>query len=252
VVLSDGVEHRADAVIFNGEAGALVRGLLGEPGVRALRASEVGPRSLSALTVAMRASTEGFDLEYHNVFFQPDYASEFEDVFDRRRLPGKPTLYLCAADRAPSGVGIKTDRVTERLFSLINAPALGEDAPLTQEDIARCIHSAFSHLERCGLKISGDPMSGRITTPRHFAQRFPGSEGALYGMAPHGWMASFRRPGAQTRLPGLFLAGGSAHPGAGVPMATLSGRLAAATAMAHLDSTRRSTRVRIAGGMSTE
>jgi 1-hydroxycarotenoid 3,4-desaturase len=45
-------------------------------------------------------------------------------------------------------------------------------------------------------------------------------------------MAPFRRPGAQSRLPGLIMAGGSAHPGPGVPMAALSGRLAAATVLA--------------------
>jgi 1-hydroxycarotenoid 3,4-desaturase len=63
-------------------------------------------------------------------------------------------------------------------------------------------------------------------------------------------MALFRRASAATPLPGLFLAGGSVHPGPGVPMAAMSGRLAAATLMAHLGSTRRSSRVLIAGGTS--
>jgi len=253
VVLADGSEYRADAVIFNGEAGALLAGLLGDAGTRALKANEVGPRSLSALTIALKATVSGFDLDYHNVFFQPDYASEFEDVFERHRLPRQPTVYLCAPDRSPALAGARTalpQENDERLFALINAPAQTDDAALTQEELSQCLHSAFSHVERCGLKLSNTPEMGKITTPEDFAQRFQGSAGALYGMAPHGWMASFRRPGARTRLSGLFLAGGSAHPGAGVPMATLSGRLAAATAMAHLDSTRRSTRVRIAGGMS--
>jgi 1-hydroxycarotenoid 3,4-desaturase len=66
-----------------------------------------------------------------------------------------------------------------------------------------------------------------ITTPAEFDALFPGSGGALYGRASHGWQASFQRPGVRTRVPGLYVAGGSVHPGPGVPMAALSGRLAA-------------------------
>ena len=73
-----------------------------------------------------------------------------------------------------------------------------------------------------------------LTTPADFARLFPGTGGALYGRATHGWRASFQRPGARTRIPGLYLAGGSTHPGPGVPMAALSGRLAAASVLADL------------------
>ena len=91
----------------------------------------------------------------------------------------------------------------------------------------------------------------RLTTPAAFHRLFPATGGALYGQASRGWMDSFRRPSSASRLPGLYLAGGSVHPGPGVPMAALSGQLAAETLMAHLDSTSRSRRVHISGGMST-
>jgi 1-hydroxycarotenoid 3,4-desaturase len=90
-----------------------------------------------------------------------------------------------------------------------------------------------------------------LTTPRQFHQLFPATGGALYGQATHGWMAAFQRPGARSKLPGLYLVGGSVHPGPGVPMAAMSGRLAAETLMANLDSTSPSRRVVISGGMST-
>ena len=67
-----------------------------------------------------------------------------------------------------------------------------------------------------------------MTTPADFNRLFPATGGALYGRSSHGWTASFQRPGARTRIPGLYLAGGSTHPGPGVPMAALSGRSAAA------------------------
>jgi len=65
------------------------------------------------------------------------------------------------------------------------------------------------------------------TSPHDFARMFPASGGALYGAANHSWSATLQRPSARTAVRGLYLAGGTAHPGAGVPMAALSGRLAA-------------------------
>ncbi|MEL6736777.1 MAG: FAD-dependent oxidoreductase, partial [Pseudomonadota bacterium] len=84
-----------------------------------------------------------------------------------------------------------------------------------------------ARLQACGLTLDLDPQHTIITQPSDFNALFPGSGGALYGRASHGWTASFARPGSKTKLPGLYLAGGSVHPGAGVPMATLSGMLAA-------------------------
>jgi 1-hydroxycarotenoid 3,4-desaturase len=75
-----------------------------------------------------------------------------------------------------------------------------------------------------------------MTTPAEFNALFPGTGGALYGRASHGWRASFQRPGVPTPMQGLYLAGGSAHPGAGVPMAALSGWAAAKCVTADLTS----------------
>ncbi|MEJ6814590.1 MAG: methoxyneurosporene dehydrogenase, partial [Octadecabacter sp.] len=50
------------------------------------------------------------------------------------------------------------------------------------------------------------------------------SLGSLYGRSPHGMTAGLKRPTARTAVKGLYLAGGGAHPGAGVPMATFSAK----------------------------
>ncbi|MFN3973632.1 MAG: FAD-dependent oxidoreductase, partial [Gemmobacter sp.] len=75
--------------------------------------------------------------------------------------------------------------------------------------------------------------------------------GAIYGASPEGALAAFRRPVARTGLPGLYLAGGGVHPGAGVPMALLSGRQAALQALQDLTSASTSARMAMPGGMST-
>ncbi len=82
-------------------------------------------------------------------------------------------------------------------------------------------------LQRCGLDLTIVPGESLTTTPSDFARLFPATGGALYGRASHGPIATFLRPDARTVVKGLYFAGGSAHPGPGVPMAALSGRLAA-------------------------
>lgn len=230
VVLASGERLEADAVVFNGDVGALAGGLLGDPLRRAVRPVPRSARSLSALTWSIHAPTRGFPLLHHNVFFDDDYASEFADVFGRSRLPTRPTVYVCAQDRLDEAC----EPAAERLLCLVNAPATGDRHPFAQDEIDDCARRAFDLLARCGLQVSRQSGSSVATTPADFEALFPATGGALYGRASHGWMLPFTRDGAASALPGLWLAGGSVHPGPGVPMATLSGRLAARGLLAAL------------------
>ena len=247
VRLVGGEELLADAVVFNGDTQALASGLLGPACASAVPGTPRAMRSLSAMTWAVHGRTSGFPLVRHNVFFDDDYASEFDDVLRLRRLPRQATVYVCAQDRddrasAPAG--------RERLLCLVNAPPDGDRSPFDAQETDSCLNRSLALMQHCGLRIEDSPR--RVaTTPADFARMFPATGGALYGPATHGWMTLFRRPGAASALPGLYLAGGSAHPGPGVPMAALSGQLAAAAVMAHLDSTSRSRRGATSGGTST-
>jgi 1-hydroxycarotenoid 3,4-desaturase len=202
---------------------------------------------LSALTWSLHAPTQGVTLDRHNVFFQSSYASEFEDIFERQRLPAQPTVYVCAQDR-PADL---LPGQAERIFCLVNAPASGDGNAITEEALEQCQTKTFQHLSRLGLQLQATAANSLRTTPQDFHRRFPASAGALYGQATHGWTSIFSRPGSTTPLAGLFLAGGSVHPGPGVPMAALSGLRAAEAVMESLALTSTFRTGATFGGMST-
>jgi 1-hydroxycarotenoid 3,4-desaturase len=228
VVTDDGDLLSAKSLVYNGDISALGTGMLGEGAASAVRAVAPAKRALSAITYCAVAAPAGLPLHYHNVFFDADYPDEFAAIFRRGEISMKPTVYVCAQDRAndarPEGA--------ERLLLLINAPADGDRLRRDDAMLRAYRDIALDLLHACGCELQLDDADCATTDPARFEARFPGSGGSLYGQANHGPLASFARPGARSRIAGLYLAGGSVHPGAGVPMSAMSGRLAAAALLA--------------------
>ena len=242
-----GERFGVDAVVCNADNGALASGLFGRAAMRAVRTMPASGRSLSAVTWNLVAHTAGFDLAHHSVFFSRDYRAEFDQIFRHGRLPSSPTIYVCAQDRRDAQPGAARE---ERLLLLINAPPTGDAGDLDPTELESCEEGVFRTLAKFGLQLS-PPSGARVrTSPADFHRLFPATGGALYGAASHGWRASFRRPGSRSAIPGLYLAGGSSHPGAGVPMAATSGRLAAACIMSDYASITRSRTMAMSGGTS--
>lgn len=243
VVTEHGERLEAEAIIFAGDVSALP--LLCDGATRCARPTPQNQRSLSALTFTGVGEVGGFPLIRHTIFFGRNYREEFDAVFRRGCLPSDPTVYVCASDREDdegSGGG------PERLFCLVNAPS-ESSRTLQEREIETCEMAALKLTRDCGMTLR---WSKRVVTrPSDFARMFPATGGALYGRASHGWLATFLRPRARSRVPGLYLAGGSVHPGPGVPMAALSGRQAAQALIADLASTRLSTPGAMLGGTLT-
>ena len=232
IVLESGERVESDAVVCNADYAALANGLFGRPVKRSTATLKQDGRSLSAVTWALSAVTEGFPLTRHNVFFSRDYQAEFDQVFRRGQIPEEPTVYVCAQDRGEPGAHPNPE--SDRLLVLINAPAIGDQRGFTPTEIEQCAKRTFGLLQRCGLMVHRRTEATSVTTPADFETLFPATGGSLYGQAVHGSMAALRRPGSRSAVPGLYLAGGSVHPGPGVPMAVLSGRLAAASLLQDL------------------
>lgn len=222
-MLATGEVVSAETIVFAGDPRALATGRLG-PELRGIAPQTVNlPRSLSARVWSFAAKPDPrIDLAHHNVFFGASTTSEFEDLAGGA-MPSDPTIYVCAQDRGSDAL---PPDGSERFEIILNAaPMTDAVAPPDEEEI--CRQTTFQTLERFGLRFHPIPDLPMLATPTTYETLFPASAGALYGQTPHGMTAALKRPRARTPLKGLYLAGGGTHPGAGVPMAALSGMHAA-------------------------
>lgn len=221
VALSDGRCLPADVVIFNGDASRLPR-LLGtpdDPGLPERRRSLSGLIFLFALPRALPEQS------HHTVYFSADYAAEFRQLFDERRFPDDPTVYVNMPSRTDRSV---TPGDGETVFVMANAPANDGDA----WDEAMISAARDRVLTR--LRCSGAPDFAREAvatacwTPRRMAEHYDMPGGAIYGQVSHGWRGAFLRPpNRDRRLRGLYLVGGSTHPGGGTPTVLMSAAITA-------------------------
>lgn len=249
VRLEGGGEVAALAVASNGDGADLAR--LAPGAARGLLPGRPTERSLSAIVLTARGRPEGKPLEHHTVFFPTNYENEFRALFDEGRVPGEPTVYVCAQDRGPFGPGPGGGPPEgERLLVLINAPPDGDRAgAYPPQETDAWVAKILTRLRGAGLELRATALA--LTTPRDFTRLSPSSGGALYGPASHGMTAAFSRPASKTAVPGLYAVGGSVHPGAGVPMAALSSAICARAMADDLGLTGPSLGAATSGGTST-
>lgn len=247
VTLASSERIAADAVICNADPAALGDGRFGRAAARSVPPISLRDRSLSALVWLANGRARDFPLLRHNVFFSPDYRAEFASLASDR-LAQDPSVYVCAQDRDDHSAATGGE---ERFQIIVNAPPRGDRGGFSQQEIETCTQAMQKRLSQAGLSLDLPPPATRLLTPTDFASLCPSTGGALYGRASHGWAASFRRQGSRTRIPGLYCAGGSCHPGAGLPMAALSASLAVDCLEADRASTSASMRTAMRGGTST-
>jgi 1-hydroxycarotenoid 3,4-desaturase len=208
----NGEALRADVVVANCDVMHVYEKLLGRRKLADKYAAE--ELSLSAY-VLLAVAQPPLDVLHHNVFFSGDYRREFDELITQRRPPSDPTVYLCVEE--------------DRCFLLSNAPPLNRYFDWKAE-APRCRERIVKTLARFGWTL--EPSAEAEITPAEFAARFPSSRGAIYGLSSNSTMAAFKRPANKVPgITGLYLAGGTVHPGAGLPMVTLSARIATRLAL---------------------
>ena len=159
--------------------------------------------------LGLRGRTPG--LAHHTITFPADYDAEFDDVFLHRRPVRDPTTYVSAPH-------VTEQAETESWFVLVNAPATG--------DAADWDAAAERLVDRLGVR---DRIAARhVRTPGDLERETGAVGGAIYGAAPHGRLGTLKRHGTTVRgVRGLHLVGGTVHPGGGLPLVALGGKLVA-------------------------
>ena len=223
----DGFRGRADFLVCNADVLSARTGFLSGLTQRSQQKALLRP-PLSSSGFILFLGVRGCDarLGHHNIFFSDHYAEEFTEIHGKKISPTEPTIYISASsrtdpDHAPEG--------HDNYFVLVNAPARDPKQPWTKTEAQGYRDLVLKRLERFGFDdLPSRIVAERIFTPSDFATRDLAHHGALYGWASHSIRTSLLRP--PLRAPGtrnVFFAGGTTHPGGGIPLVLLSGKMVA-------------------------
>lgn len=246
VVLEGGSRLEADVVVSDVDARHLYRDLVPADVAQRSAGGQLSnlrrlDRSMSAFTMLLALRDRTPDAVHHTVLFPKQYDQEFADIFGTggwaSALPGRPSkaapqpvrdpaIYLCN----PDDDRMRPDAGHEAVFVMVNAPghdpsgANGFDWSDSASAESYADHILALMASR-GMDVRHRLLWRRVRTPADLAADHGDGDGAIYGSASHGPNATLLRPRNASPIPGLFLVGGSAHPGGGLPLVGLSAEI---------------------------
>jgi diapolycopene oxygenase len=217
------------AVVSNADSVRTHRELINGAAPRAVRRFEKrrGYEPACSGVVLYLGLKKAYDhLLHHDFVFSRDPEEEFDSIYNKGEPAPDPTCYLCAPARTEPAVAPPGG---EALYVLVHTPYLR-----SRHDWKRML-PAYRRVILDKLKTTGKmpDIEDRIVyesalTPQDIHDRYRVLNGAIYGLASHGkWFGAFKPANRSPDLKGLYLAGGAAHPGPGMPMVLMSGWIAA-------------------------
>jgi diapolycopene oxygenase len=165
-------------------------------------------------------------LLHHGFVFSHDPHDEFEHIYRKGEPAPDPTCYLAATTRTEPGTAPSGG---EALYVLVHTPYLRphHDWKTMLPEYRKVI---LNKLKTTGKMpdIESRIVYESALTPQDIHDRYRVLDGAIYGLASHGkWTGAFKPANRSPDVKGLYLAGGAAHPGPGMPMVLMSGWIAA-------------------------
>jgi phytoene desaturase len=212
-----------DVVISNADVNSTYKNLLGDTTSSAAKRYESLEPSLSAIVFYWGIKGNHPELETHNILFSDNYEEEFRQIFELMECPSDPTIYIYISSKfnksdAPDGF--------ENWFVLVNAPYIsGQDwekeIKLTRERVIKKINSLLK------IDLNTLIIEEEVLTPEKIESQTGSRLGSIYGISSNSRSAAFlRQQNRSKKYKGLYFCGGSAHPGGGIPLVMLSGKLA--------------------------
>ena len=228
VALTSGERINADVVVSDADAQHLYAELLDDKAAGTpLRRLRKATPSLAGfvMLLAVRGRTPG--LQHHNVLFPSDYDAEFDSIFGSAPRPVEdPTIYICAPDDSQ----MRPDDNHESWFVLVNAPRHDPVGGVdwSDADLVRSYRErVLDVLAVRGFDVRPRVLWSETRTPVDLERTTRSPGGSIYGTSSNGVRAAFLRASNQSPVPGLFLVGGSAHPGGGLPLVGMSAAIVA-------------------------
>jgi diapolycopene oxygenase len=179
-------------------------------------------RSSSALIFYWGMEKKFDKLGLHNIFWSEDYQKEFSLLFEKKEITDDPTIYVNITSKheksdAPEGC--------ENWFVMVNAPHVaGQDWEKTELETRKNILEKLSRM--LGMDVEPFIKTERVLNPPTIESQTSSHLGSLYGTSSNDRMAAFlRHPNFTSKIKNLYFCGGSVHPGGGIPLCLLSGKI---------------------------
>lgn len=219
VRISEGVESDCDTVVSDADIWFLYNHLLRDiPFPKKWFRHE---RSSSALIFYWGMEIHSKNLGLHNILFAKDYKEEFNCLFSKKLIHADPTVYIFISSKivkedAPEGC--------ENWFVMVNVPEnCGQD---WDSMIAAARESIEEKIDRMtGIDVKLCRKFEFVLDPRAIEQKTASYRGSLYGNSSNSTLAAFRRHPNLSGIKGLYLVGGSVHPGGGIPLCLSSAKI---------------------------